>query len=85
MAPFAFVVPDRFVNANQFYDFSLTPSFSDLAITQTELAARAVYRFPRGYAVAFEYRLADVDDDQPYIEDLTGSLDLYTLTFARTF
>lgn len=83
--PFAIEVPERFINANQFYDFTSTHTFSDLALARTEAGLRATYRFGAGTWIDLGYRYADVDDDAPYIENLTGSLDYVTLAFGKRF
>jgi hypothetical protein len=85
LRPFDFVVPARFENANQSYDFTLTHLASDLEVSQVDVDTYATYRFSDDLWVRFGYRYADFTDDVPYLVDLSGSISLVSLGVGKKF
>jgi hypothetical protein len=85
IAPFDFVVPAEYLNANQSYDFSLTYLASDVELTSLELRADARYSFAEDRWIGVEYRRAEVDDDAPYLTDLSGAVDWLSLSVGWRF
>lgn len=80
IAPYRFEVPQEFLNANQSYDFSLSHLYSDLDLSRIEAELNAQYSFAEDRWIGLEYRRVDVEDDAPYITDLTGAIDWYALS-----
>jgi len=85
LAPFDFVVPAEFLNANQSYDFQLSYLASDVELTSLELRADARYSFAEDRWIGVEYRRAEIDDKALYLTDLSGAVDWLTLSVGWRF
>lgn len=87
MERFEIQVPPAFLaaNPNSLYEFGQTHLFSDLELSRSELRASARFHLTPARWIDAGYRLIDVDDEAPYIEDFTGSIDLYSVALGWRF
>ena len=69
----------------QSYDFSQTDSYSDQDLARLDLGVDARYLLGHGFWVDARYRRAELEDDDPYIVDITGQLDTWSLSVGRQF
>lgn len=72
-------------NPNQSYDFTLTHTNSDLDVTRWEVDLSARYQLEERFFLTAGYRWADYQDDAPYLEDVSGSIDLYSVGVGWVF
>lgn len=85
--PFEIMVPEDYLarNVNQSYDFSRTHTYSDLDISRLELGAGVRYQASERIGLRAGYRYIDFEDNAPYLEDTTGSVDFYSIAVAWAF
>jgi hypothetical protein len=67
------------------YDFTATPTFSDLDSTNVDLLADATYRVNDRVFVRGAYRYLDYTDDVPYLYDTSGKNNLVYLSLGWAF
>ncbi len=70
---------------NQSYDFTHAHTYSDLDVTRLELALTFNYAFNETMSLWGGYRYIDLEDDAPYLYEVTGSVDFYSLGLAWGF
>jgi hypothetical protein len=67
------------------YDFSLTPSYSDLDVTRVDALVDARYAFDERLFVRGMYRYVDYADDAPYLYDTSGRNHLFAASLGWMF
>lgn len=67
------------------YDFTSTPSFSDLDTANVDLLADATYRVNEQLFLRGAYRFIDFTDDAPYLYDTSGKNNLVYLSLGWAF
>jgi len=67
------------------YNFTSTPSFSDLDTTNVDFLADATYRVSQSVFVRGSYRYVDYSDDAPYLYDTSGKNNLVYLGLGWAF
>ena len=67
------------------YDFTATPTFSDLDSTNVDVLADATYRVNDRVFVRGAYRYLDYTDDAPYLYDTSGKNNLVYLSLGWAF
>lgn len=67
------------------FDFSQTHTFSDLDTTRVDGELSAKYHFSDTFRLYGAWRYADFSDDAPYLEDTSGSFNMYTFAFGWVF
>lgn len=84
---FELLVPATFLaaNPNMAYDFSATHQASDLDLTRLEATLDATVEIRPNLAVVGGLRWVDVEDDAPYLEDLSGSLTSWSAALRWRF
>ena len=87
LASFALPAPADYLarNPNQMFDFSLTNTYSDLDLTRIEAGVNLRYEVSKRLSLLGEYRWIDLDDEAPYLGDLTGSVSLYSIAVGYRF
>ena len=70
---------------NQSYDFSNAASYSDLDLTRIEAGLTARYELSGKMWLSGQYRYVDLQDDAPYIEDESGTVEYVTLGLGFRF
>jgi len=87
LAPFTLTAPADYLarNPNQSFDFSNSWSYSDLDLSRLEGAISLRYAITGRLSVQGEYRYVDVQDDAPYFEDLSGSVDFWSVGLGWRF
>lgn len=87
LAPFTLTAPADYLarNPNQSFDFSNTWSYSDLDLSRLEGAISLRYAITGRLSIQGEYRYVDVQDDAPYLEDLSGSVDFWSVGLGWRF
>ena len=87
MSSFNLTAPADYLarNPNQAYDFSNTWSYSDLDLSRLEGAVALRYSITGRLSIQGKYRYIDVQDDAPYLEDLSGSVDFWSVGLGWRF
>jgi hypothetical protein len=67
------------------YDFSIAHTYSDLDLSRLDGQLDATYTINEELRMSFEYRYIDFTDDDPYLYDLSGALDVYTFVLGWSF
>ncbi|MFZ2492574.1 MAG: hypothetical protein WA208_13935 [Thermoanaerobaculia bacterium] len=69
----------------QAYDFSQTHTYSDQDLSRLDVGVDARYLLTNGFWVNAQYRHAKLDDNDPYIIDVTGRGDFVSVAVGRRF
>lgn len=87
LEPFVMVVPEEFlaVNLNSSYDFSETNTYSDLDVSRFEMGVGFSWGLNERLFIAGGYRYLEFEDDAPYLYDLDGSVNFYSLGLGWVF
>lgn len=87
MSSFELAVPADYLarNPNQSFDFADVWSFSDLDLSRIEAAVAFRYGLSERFSLQGEYRYIDLEDDAPYLEDLSGSVDFWSFGLGWRF
>jgi hypothetical protein len=74
--PIAVTVPASHLaaNPNQAYDLSEMHTASDLDLSRLEASLGFGWQISDRLALVGDFRYVDLEDDAPYLEDLTGTL-----------
>ena len=87
LSPFNLNAPAGYLvgKPNQSYDLGNVWSYSDLDLTRIEGTLSARYELTGRMWLRGEYRYVDLQDDAPYIEDESGTVEYYTLGLGIRF
>jgi hypothetical protein len=83
--PFQMPVPAEAVNANQLWDFSQTHSYSDQELTTVSAEVDFSYAIREGLWLRGGYQYLDLDDDAPYLYDVSGTVDFFDVGIGWSF
>lgn len=87
LSPFELTAPADYLarNPNQSFDFTDTWRNSDLDLSRIEGAIAVRYTLTGRLSLSGEYRYVEVQDDAPYLEDVSGSVDFWSLGLGWRF
>lgn len=87
MGSFQLLAPADFLarNPNMVYDFTRSWEASDLDLSRLEGAVTARYSITERFSLAAEYRYVDLQDDAPYLEDASGTVDFWSFGLGWSF
>ncbi len=66
-------------------NWSPVPEMSDLDIQRLGVNAGIRYRGEKGYGLEFNISITDYTDDDPILEDESGTFSRYTVMFSRLY
>jgi hypothetical protein len=72
-------------NPNQAFDFSQMHTASDLDLSRLEGSVAVSYEIGAKAALLGEYRYVDLEDEAPYLEDLTGTFSSWSAALRWRF
>lgn len=66
-------------------DWSVVPELSDVEATRYDFVVGGRYRTPGGFGLQLSYFLSKYDDDDPILEDETGSYQSIVALVGKSF